>query len=78
MATIQLFSPLAIRSNRLTADYYIYIYEYKNGKRKFRAYSGVVTKPFIYLQSTSITPEIFLKTYFTNETEQNGWRVQIN
>jgi hypothetical protein len=41
MFGIQLFSPLAVANNRCAADYYIYIKEYKNGKREISASDGM-------------------------------------
>lgn len=75
MFGIQLFSPLAVANNRGTADYYIYIKEYKNGKREIKAYDGMAEKPFIYLRSTSLTPKKFLKVYFTTCTKKEGWNI---
>lgn len=75
MFGIQLFSPLAVANNRCAADYYIYIKEYKNGKREISAYDGMAKKPFIYLRSTSLTPKAFLKKHFSHCTEKEGWKV---
>lgn len=74
MNCIELFSPLAVANNSGCADYYIYIDEYKNGKRKIKAYNGIATRPFICFRSTSLTPQQFLDTFFATYTEKEGWK----
>lgn len=75
MNCIQIFSPLAIANNRGSADYYIYIKEYKNGRRCFKAFCGMATKPFICYRTTDLTIQEFWDKHFSRYTEENGWKI---